>query len=255
MGVDCGDYNNDGHLDLVVTNFEGEPNSLFKGAANGSFLDETYPSGLGKASFPFVGWGVRFTDLDLDGFQDLFVVNGHVDDYADEKVGGPGYAQACRVYWSQGGETFSDVSDRSGQFFARRVVARGMALADYDNDGDMDVLIGGNNSPAVLLRNDSPRKAHWIRLTLEGRGCNRDALGTLVRVAGGSVTQTQCVRSATSYLSDHDRRLLFGIGGDARARVEARWPCGALQGLEVAAGESVVVRENGCKLLPRGPTQ
>jgi hypothetical protein len=129
-------------------------------------------------------------------------------------------------------------------------VARGAAFGDYDNDGDIDVLIACNNQPAILLRNDSTPRAPWIRLALVGRGCNRDAIGARVRVECGSLLQTQSVRSGCSYLADHDRRLLFGLGnaGATTARVEVKWPCGAMQTLEARGGESVKVEEKDCRL-------
>ncbi len=255
MGIDCGDYDNDGLLDLVVTNFEHETNALYRNLGGGTYQDESFPAGIAKASLPYVGWGVRFVDIDLDGFEDLFVVNGHVDDYADER-GGAGYAQRALVFHNRGDGTFADVTAGSGEFFSRRVGGRGMAIGDYDNDGDSDVLIACNNQPAVLLRNDSPRDTSWIRVVPAGRGCNRDAIGARVRVSADSRTQTRYVRSGTSYLADHDRRLVFGIGRDPRATVEITWPCGAVEKLEVEAGKSAPVRETGCKVAPglaRGP--
>jgi hypothetical protein len=248
MGVDCGDYDNDGHLDLVVTNFANEPNSLFRNTGDGYFIEESTASGIGPPSMPFVGWGVGFVDLDLDGFQDLFVVNGHVNDHEEAEPKKAGYEQPCHVYRNLGDRTFAEVSAQCGPFFLRRQVARGAAFGDYDNDGDIDVLIACNNQPAILLRNDSTPGKPSVRLTLVGQGCNRDAIGARVRVESGSLIQTQSVRSGCSYLADNDRRLLFGIGNAAPARVEVRWPCGATQTLEVHAGESVKVEEKGCRL-------
>jgi hypothetical protein len=250
MGVDCGDYDNDGHLDLVVTNFANEPNSLFRNTGQGYFTEESTTSGIGPPSVPFVGWGVRFVDLDLDGLQDLFVVNGHVNDHEQAEAKKAGYEQPCQLYRNLGDRTFAEISARCGPFFARRQVARGAAFGDYDNDGDIDVLIACNNQPAILLRNDSTPHRPWIRLALVGRGCNRDAIGARVRVECGSLIQTQSVRSGCSYLADHDRRLLFGLGdaGSTSARVEIKWPCGAMQTLEAPAGESIKVEETDCRL-------
>jgi hypothetical protein len=196
---------------------------------------------------PYLKWGVKFADLDRDGFPDVFVANGHVDDYADER-GGLGYAQPCRIYHNNGDRTFSDVSDTAGAFFARRQVARGVACGDYDNDGDLDVLVACNNQPAILLRNDTRSPHQWARIRLSGRGCNRDALGARVQVGDGHQAQVQSVSSGGSYLADHDRRLLFGLATHERATVRIIWPCGASQVREVRAGESVSVEEEGCQL-------
>jgi hypothetical protein len=248
MGVDCGDYDNDGHLDLIVTNFANEPNSLFRNTGQGYFTEQSTASGIGPPSVPFVGWGVRFVDLDLDGFQDLFVVNGHVNDAEPIEGKTAGYPQPCHVYHNRRQGRFAEVSAECGAFFSRRQVARGAAFGDYDNDGDVDVLIACNNQPAILLRNDSTPRRPWIRLALTGRGCNRDAIGARVKVQSGSLAQVQSVRSGCSYLADHDRRLLFGIGDAGRAKAEIRWPCGATQEVDVRAGESIVVEETGCRL-------
>jgi hypothetical protein len=250
MGADCGDYDNDGNLDILVTNFENEPNSFFRDLGNGSFREESLISGVANASFPFLGWGCKFVDLDLDGYPDLFWVNGHVNDYADENKDSTGYNQRAQLLRNCAGKAFVDVSTVSGEFFSRRQVARGAAFGDFNNDGNMDVLIACNNQPAILLRNDTPQRNHWIRLQLVGRGCNRDALGALVRLNAGALRQMQVVRSGCSYLSDHDRRLLFGIGQASSAEVQIRWPCGALQSLSVQARQSLLVQETECKSFP-----
>jgi hypothetical protein len=214
---------------------------------------------------PYVKWGVRFVDLDLDGWQDLFVANGHVfETYEDkelETVNERGevqvfkysYKQPCQVFRNIFGH-FKDVSHESGIFFSRRQVGRGAAFGDYDNDGDTDVLVACNNGPAILLRNDSKHQGQWIRLELHGsgtpghRGCNRDALGARVQVRANGMTQMQYVRSGTSYMADHDRRLLFGIGSEPQAEVQVRWPCGAEQTLQAKAGQSTVISERNCQV-------
>jgi hypothetical protein len=249
MGVDAADYDNDGRIDLTVTNFENEPISVYRNAGAEYFRDESLPCGVGSPSLPLLKWGIKFVDLDLDGLADLFVANGHVDDHADEFGKVMGYAQPCRVYRNRGDRTFADVSAAAGAFFTRRQVARGLAMADYDNDGDMDILIGCNNQPAILLRNDTSRAGRqWVRITLRGQGCNRDGIGARVRVKTGAMIQTRYVQSGTSYLADHDRRQLFGLGTSEQADVEITWPCGAKQSLEVNAGESRVVEEAVCLL-------
>jgi hypothetical protein len=243
MGVDAGDYDNDGWTDLVVTNFENEPNSLYRNLGGGMFVEESSRSGVGGASLMLLGWGIGFVDLDLDGALDLFFVNGHVDEHADESGRIMGYAQPARVLRNEGDGTFKDVSASAGEFFVRRQVARSAAFGDYDDDGDTDVLIGVNNGRAVLLRNDTPRQGNWVRLRLYGRHCNRDGLGARLQVEAGSTTQTRYLRSGGSYLADHDRRPLFGIGASRQAKVTVRWPCGVKQEQTAAAGTTTLVRE------------
>jgi hypothetical protein len=242
MGVDAGDYDNDGWTDLVVTNFENEPNAVYHNLGGGIFVEESSRSGVGGASLMWLGWGIGFVDVDLDGDLDLFFVNGHVDDHADER-GRAGYAQPARVYRNEGDGTFKDVSESAGEFFVRRQVARSAAFGDYDDDGDTDVLIGVNNGRAVLLRNDTRRHGNWVRLRLYGRHCNRDGLGARLQVEAGSTSQTRYLRSGGSYLADHDRRLLFGIGAARQAKVRVRWPCGATQVQTADVGTTTLITE------------
>ncbi len=255
MGVDCGDYDNDGQLDLVVTNFEGEPISIFRGAPGATFTNESFRCGIGSVSLPYLKWGCRFVDLDMDGYQDLFVANGHVDDYADERDKPLGFAQPCQVWRNERSGTFTDISRTCGPFFARKQVARGAAFGAVHHAGAMDVLVIANNGRASLLRNDSDVTDRWVRLSLAGSGCNPEALGARVRLAAGGMTQTQFVRSAGSYLADHDRRLLFGVPQSQSAEVEIRWPCGSIQIAQVTAGKSVIIKESRCKVVPRAVIQ
>ncbi len=254
MGTDCGDIRNDGRMGLVVTNFEHEPVTVYSNDGSGLFRDESGISGVSEATKPFLKWGCKLVDLDLDGHADLFIVNGHVDDHEDERKKPLGYAQPSQVLLNHGNGTFSDISKSCGRFFERKQVARAVAFGDFNNDGAIDALIGVNNGPAVLLRNDSPRRNNWVRIALEGSarpghmGCNRDALGARIRVTAGSLPQTQVVRSGSSYLADHDRRALFGLGIQKEAAVEIRWPCGAVETRSAKAGETVTVSEQGCRL-------
>ena len=144
-----------------------------------------------------------------------------------------------------------DVSSSAGPFFREKHAARGAAFADFDNDGDWDVLIVNIDEPAILLRNDAA-PVRWGRLELEGHGCNRDAFGARVRVTTGGATQTDHVRSAGSYLSDHDHRLLFALPGAAPAVAEIRWPCGAVQTVPMTPGKTQHVTEVGCRLRAAG---
>lgn len=263
MGVDLGDYDRDGLPDLFITNFEYQENLLYRNRGDGSFADESRSSGVEQISRFFLGWGARFVDLDTDGREEIFVVNGHVDDRAERRFKGisdaqrasmpqQGHAQRAQVYMNLGNGRFVDGSFAAGEFFMRRQVGRGAAFGDYDNDGDVDALIAANNGPAILLRNDSTPTAPWARLELRGAGDNRDGIGARVRVTAGGITQTLFVRSGGSYLSDHDRRVLFALPGGGPGEVQIRWPCGATQMLTVRAGQALVVQEQGCRLPAKG---
>ena len=254
MGVDAADYDNDGRVDLFITNYEREPSSLYRNRDGRTFTDESVSSGIWSYGLAFLKWGCRFVDLDLDGHLDLFVVNGHVNDNLVYRVGArlrKGYAQRAQVYRNDGERGhFTDVSlTPAGPYFLERHVGRGAAFGDVDNDGDWDVVVVNSDEPAVLLQNDTVRRNEWARLELQGNGCNRDAIGARVRVMTGDTTQTRYVTSGGSYLSDHDRRLLVGLPGVVdTVDAEIRWPCGATETVSLRPGESVRVEETSCRL-------
>ncbi len=259
MGTDVADYDNDGHIDILTTNYEKDPTTLYRGRGDGTFIDMAERSGIGRLSFPFLKWGCRLLDLNGDGRRDVFVVNGHVDpagtpgrplNFPDDKWSGKGFAQEAQLYVARPGGQFEDASAASGTFFKEKHVARGAAFGDFDDDGDSDVLVVNIDEPAVLLRNDTPAFRRGA-LELEGKGCNRDGLGARVRVTTGELTQTEYSRSAGSYLSDHDRRLSFSLPGSAPASAEIRWPCGAVQQVSLTPGKTLHVTETGCRLPTR----
>jgi enediyne biosynthesis protein E4 len=261
MGVDAADYDNDGDADLFITNYENEPSSLYRNEGDGTFTDASASSGIGRYSLLLMKWGCRFVDLDLDGHLDLLVLNGHVNDYLEApspKSGfalgrvslREGYTQRAQIYRNNGAYgTFADASWTAGPYFLEKHVGRGAAFGDVDNDGDWDVVAVNNDEEAALLRNDTSRQNRWVRLELHGKGCNRDAIGARVRLKSGAVTQTRYVSSGGSYLSDHDRRLLFGVpGASGPVTAEIQWPCGATETLSVNPGTSSTIEETNCRL-------
>jgi hypothetical protein len=265
MGVDAADYDNDGDVDLFITNYENEPSSLYSNNGDGTFTDASFSSGIGRYSLALMKWGTRFVDLDLDGHLDLLIMNGHVNDYLDApnrrsglapgrvSSAREGYAQRAQIYRNNGAYgTFSDASWTAGAYFLEKHVGRGAAFGDFDNDGDWDVVAVHNNEPAALLRNDTAHGGPWARLELHGRGCNRDAIGARVTVKSGGVVQTRYVTSGGSFLSDHDRRLLLGwrgVAGDVTA--EIRWPCGATEQVTLKPGTSTRIEEGNCLLTKK----
>ena len=241
MGAASGDYDGDGDLDLFVTNFSDDVNTLYQNQGGGRFRDHTGGVGLAAGARPFLGWSTAFFDADADGWLDLFVANGHIYPQVDMLPSGTRYAQRNLLYRNRGGR-FEPVGGGPGMALVR--VSRGAALADYDNDGDTDLLVVNLNGPPDLLHNTG-RPRHWLGLRLRGREGNRDALGARVRLHGGALVQTREVQRAVGYLSQSDPRLLFGLGEEPEVdSVVVRWPGGRRQVLRgLAPGRYHVVEE------------
>jgi len=229
MGIDAADYDNSGRTSLVVTNFEGEMVGLYRAEQAGRYRDIALRAGVGQPSRNRLGFGCLFADLDLDGDQDLVVVNGHIDDTVRNIPGNVGYAQPPHLFLNDGG-AFRDVAAQVGGGFEAPRVGRGLAVGDVDNDGDLDVLVTTNNGPAVLFRNDRQSQNRSVRFTLTGTVSNRDAIGATVRVTHGGITQTRMVRSGSSYLSQSELPVTFGVGTrDVVERVVVTWPNGRVE--------------------------
>ena len=237
MGVDAGDYNGDGRLDIIVTTFAGEYNTLFENAGGGLFTDVTHLAGLGVAALPYLGWGVGFVDVDNDGLLDLFVANGHVYPSVDRQGRGSKFLQRKLLFRNLGNKRFSDVTDEVGGGLLLERSSRGAAFGDYDNDGDIDALVINLNDRPTLLRNDTVGNNHWMTVRLAGTKSNRDGIGAKVRVQAGGRSQMVEVRSGGSYLSHNDVRAHVGLGTAGRVdRIEIRWPSGTVDtadGLQV----------------------
>jgi len=234
MGVDFADYDNDGNPDLVITNLSDQKYALYHNSGNGSFTYETGPSGLGIATRPYAGWGVKFLDYDNDGWKDLFIAQGHVMDTIQLTFPHLRYLQPPLLLHNEAGKKFVDVSAQSGAVFKQKWAARGLAVGDLRNSGALDVVISTNNGPAYVLRNHGGTRNHWLTLQLEGRKSNRDGIGAEVRIISASgAPQYATVSTSGSYLSACDRRVHFGLGADTAVKsVEIRWPTGTLQRLE-----------------------
>jgi len=229
MGVDASDYDGDLDLDLFVTNFESEGNTLYRNLGDGTYADATDAAGLALPSLPWVGFGTGFFDFDNDTDPDLFVANGHIMDHASSLSDATRYPQPKQLYENEGGR-YTDISGSAGELFAREQVGRGTAFGDWDDDGDPDVLVMNNNDAPNLLRNETENGNHWTVLQLVGRASNRDGIGAVVRIEGGSRTQIDELRCGYSYLSMNDLRLHFGLGNAERIeRLEIRWPSGLTQ--------------------------
>lgn len=230
MGVDLGDYDGNGFLDIFVTNFSNETNTLYQNQGNGFFIDATYVSGLGVPSLTFLAFGTSFFDFDLDGDLDIYVTNGHVLDNVELFKDNITYAEPDQLFENNGGGFFIDVSGKLGRDFQIAKVGRGAAFGDYDNDGDVDILISNNNQTANLFRNDSVNQNNWLKVKTIGTKSNRDGIGAKIKVIAGDLVQIAEVRSAASYLSANDLRVTFGLGKRKKVDcVEIRWPSGLVE--------------------------
>lgn len=244
MGVDCGDYNGDGWLDLIVAN--SEKATLYKNDEGLFFTDATAESGLQQPTLPFVGFSPLFLDYDNDGHLDLFCANGHPQDVIEILMDQETYAQRDQMFQNRGDGTYADVSETAGAYFTETRVGRAAATADYDNDGDPDIVIMNSNQRAVLLRNDGGNQKNWIGLKLIGTQRNRDGIGAKVTVSTEDKTQMQEVKSGSSYASGSDTRLLFGLGVSQRVeKIVIVWQGGTTQVLEnVSINQILTITES-----------
>jgi hypothetical protein len=255
MGVDFGDYDNDGFPDLVKTNFSDDANNLYHNNGDGTFDDRAGAAGFGTVSVPFLGFGVRFFDYDNDGWKDILIANGHVNPQVDEHSFGITYAQRALLFHNLKDGRFEEVGLRAGPALAQRWVSRGLAVADLYNDGALAVLISNLDGSPTLLRNVSKPSGHWIRLKLVGTRSNRDAYGARVEIIAGELKQVDEVRANSSYLSASDARLHFGLGGATRVEgVIVRWPSGLVEKVaSVAVDRETVIREGAGETLAAAP--
>lgn len=256
MGIDIGDEQASGRESILITNFSGEQVTLYRMDRTGHYLDVAAQSGIGSASQFYLGFGAFFFDYDLDGWLDIFVANGHIQGDVELRETGVVYREPALLLRNQAGRRFADVTASAGAALTVPRIGRGAAWGDYDNDGDSDILITSNRGDpdagrrpddgrACLLRNEGGNRANWLRLRLEGVASNRNAYGARVRVRAGGLAVTHTVRCASSYLSQCDRRPLFGLGAARRVEgIEIQWPAGQVQTLGgVEANQSLLIRE------------
>jgi len=245
MGVDAADFDNSGRTGIVITNFDNEMIGLYR-ATGVAYDDVAMQEGLGTASKNTLGFGCIFFDADLDGRLDLAVANGHIDETVRNIRGNVGYAQPPQLFQNLGGGKFHDVAMEVGGGFEQPKVGRGLAFGDFDRDGDLDVLLTTNNGPAYLYRNDQLTGNRSIRFRLVGTKSNRDAIGAAVRLYANGLVQSRLVRSGSSYLSQSELPLTFGLGREDRIeRAVIDWPSGKTEEYpELKAGKAYQVTEN-----------
>jgi len=261
MGVAVGDYNRDGLLDIVKTNFAGDTDSLYQNLGDGTFEDHTYLSGLG-INTRYLGWGVGFVDLDNDGWLDIFISNGHVYPEVDGSHLDAPYAEHKYVYRNLRTGQFEEVTNIAGSGMTDAVPARGCAFGDYDNDGNMDIVVNCVNAPPQLLHCTATIKRNWLKVRLVGTKSNRTGVGARITVTAATNTQEKSgvgkqpmrqieeVRSGGSYYSQNDLRIHFGLDQAMKAdSIEIVWPSGTKDVLHDVAANHLYVIEEGGKVL------
>jgi hypothetical protein len=227
MGIDAADFENSGRMGIAVTNFENEMTGLYRSQGKGLYEDVAVKAGIGAASRNRLGFGCVFADFDLDGLLDLATANGHIDEAVRSLRIGVGHAQPPLLFQNLGNGRFQDIAAAAGADFARPRVGRGLAVGDFDRDGDLDVLMTTNNGPAVLFRNDQLAGNRSLRFKLVGTKSNRDAIGAQVRLFYGGITQSRMVKTGSSYLSQSELPVTFGVGRRDRVdKVAIEWPSG-----------------------------
>jgi ASPIC and UnbV./FG-GAP repeat. len=240
MGVDAADIDNSGRPSVAITNFDNEMIGLYRSVGGGHYEDVALRAGVGAPSRDTLGFGCVLLDVDLDGTLDLVIANGHIDETVRNIRGNVGYAQPPQLFVNQGDGTFRDAAPAAGGGFAQPKVGRGLAYGDFDRDGDLDLLMTTNNGPAFLFRNDQLAGNRSVRLRLVGTRSNRDAIGASVRIFHGGSSQSRQVKSGSSYLSQSELPVTFGVGKRDRVdRVVVSWPSGRTEEFKnVASGRS-----------------
>jgi enediyne biosynthesis protein E4 len=256
MGVDAADYDRSGRAHLLVGNFSNQMLGLYHNEGKGLFVDEAPRSTVGRVSLLTLAFGVFFFDYDLDGWLDILSANGHIEEEIGRVQPKVQYKQPPLVFRNLGARRFEHVTPSLGAHFSRPIVARGAAYADYDRDGDLDVTLTTNHGPAYLYRSDGGNRHHWLAVRTRGTKSNRDGIGAIVRVISGDVRQWQMVRSGSSYASQSDLALTFGLGSTASpVTVEVEWPSGARDRVGGVATRQSILVEEGRGLVPAPPVQ
>ena len=248
MGIDSEDYDHDGWPDIAKANFSDDTNNLYHNDHDGQFTDMAGPAAFGPISIPFLGFGMKFLDIDNDGWKDIFIADGHVNPQVDQHSFGVTYAERPLLFRNLGNGKFDEMGNNAGQAMSRRYVGRGAASADFWNDGRQDLVMTVLDGSAVLLRNESTSGGHWLRIRLVGNRSNRDGLGAQVEVKAGKLIQRMEARSNSSFESASDPRLHFGLASSPQVdSVTIHWPSGKTDqaGPESADQELVIVEGQG----------
>jgi enediyne biosynthesis protein E4 len=245
MGATIGDFNGDGLPDIFKTNFSDDTSSLYQNNGDGTYSSKIFDAGLGLNT-QYLGWGVMFFDMDNDGWPDILIANGHVYPEVDTAHLGASYKEPRLVYWNQGNGKFKDIRRSAGPGPAEPESSRGLAIADFWNDGRISATINNSGAKPMLLVNQAANTNHWVGIRVEGVQSNRDGIGASVRVSAGSKSWVQEVRSGSSYLSSSDLRLHFGIGAAIKIdKVEIEWPSGRKESFSPPPVDRIVSFKEG----------
>ncbi len=244
MGVDAADYDRSGHASLIISNFANQMVSLYHNEGNGLFVDEAPQSEVGRDTLVTLGFGCFFFDYDNDGWPDIFVADGHIENEIERVQKRVSYAEPPHLFRNLGSGKFTEVTAQMGKVFAAPKVARSTAYGDINNDGFPDILLTTNAGPAYLFRNEGGTNQS-LRIKLVGTKSNRDGIGAVVRVISGDDTQWKMLRSGSSYLSQSELVLTFGLGSHTKAdAIEIQWPSGQVDKLSnVNAAQTITVQE------------
>jgi len=255
MGTDFGDYDNDGLLDIAVGNFQNETDTLYHNDDDGFFTDVTYVSGVGEETYTGLSWSVGFFDYNNDGYKDIFVANGHIQDNIAMFDSVAVYEQLNLLFRNLGGGRFKNVASSAGPGLAIEKVSRAVALGDYDHDGDIDIIVTNWNGTVDFLRNNGGNKNNWIKVKTVGTKSNRFGVGASMKVNAGGITQMEDVQTSGGYFSTHDYRIHFGIGAAKMVdSIEINWPGGLVQtASNIEANQLVIVTEGRDIVIQRLP--
>jgi len=244
MGVDIADYDGDGRMDIFVTAFSDDTPTLYRNTGPWQVEDVTLPARLGRYR-NYVGWSTHFVDVDLDGWKDIFIVNGHIYPQVDRYPTGLSYLQNRQLYRNAANGTFEDLTSASGPGILRKAAGRGAAVEDFDGDGQLEFVVTNMNGTPSLLRNTRPRSGNWLMISLAGTKSNRSAIGARVQLTAAGRTQKGEVRSSSGYYSSSGLRLHFGLGKAEKVdEIKVFWPSGrqTVQ-RDIAANRVITIRE------------
>jgi hypothetical protein len=246
MGTDMGDVNGDGLLDIFVTNLDGQTHSLYKNLGKGLFTNVTFSSGIAEATLPYAGWGTAFVDYDNDGDLDVAVANGDVLDNAKLVRDNSSYEQLNLLLRNDGAGKLASVGSASGSGFAIKKASRALAVADLDNDGDLDIVVSNVGGRADVLQNEGGTRSNSILVRTVGSSSNRDGVGARLKLSVGGKTLVREVKAGSSYLAQNDLRVHFGLGNASKAdRLEIHWPGGPVEVIENIAANCIVTVRQG----------
>ena len=246
MGVDCGDYDNDGWLDVYLTSYQHQLATLYRNIEGDAFEDVTLVTGAGAGTLPHVTWGNSFVDFDNDGDRDIFIACGHLQDNVELYDDTTSYYAQNILLMNTGDGKFVDVSQKSGDGMKVKLSSRGAGFDDLDNDGDVDVVITNSRREPTILRNDSPSKGHWLQVRLKGTKTNRDGVGARVKVTAGNLVLVDEVHSGRGYQSHYGGRLYFGLGGRTKVdRIEVNWIGGGVDVFENITADRLITLTEG----------